>query len=797
MSWNKFDEQPIYAGDAKPTRKAPPPPSKPGQPRTYGAIDNPLFKAPKPIPASKPGSSDKRKIEITVVDARPMSEVGFRSDSAPLKTAPINPPPKVIAKPTKPESIFYPESVQTDAKKPTIIRPKKPPVPAAKKSSVTAPPPSASLIDFSPEIGNNEKKHFPVKPLAPTVSSDRVPSLSSRRSSAASTISGHSFDEAFQNDFVDKKSKPKPPRPGKPPPKRPPKPKFKPKIPPSSSTSALDELMCLDSNGFHTSNVDRNINNPSPLSLQFDTSSCQVKWDIFKDKKLSSDQVDLRSSPATVSSNPWNQPASMPASNYSLEGLPHGKALFDYDSPHETDLSFKQGDYILLLRWIDDDWICGELDGREGMFPKNFIEVIEPLPEDRTEEVQKPSHTANNLDISRPRCRALFDFEAQTADDLSFSSGDIIRLLSRIQTEWAQGELNGVQGLFPLAFVEIVEDLPHEDVGWSNDVAGWPTENAISNPVQNRWPEPAEKVNTNRNDDDNIVYAQYEFDGIEGELSILPGDRITVISQVDPDWLFGEMNGKQGRFPATFVDHLPADLPPYTETLSTDSSPTSQREADSSCSSSSPMVQGAGSSLESSPTSPSDRHRVSNDNSQDCRDNSSSWNMTNDQLNTAADVNDNAFIEADLEPHCIALYDYAGMNEGDLSFKEGDRITLTASLSEDWLMGYLGDEHGMVPRTYVDIKVDLCDELPEPVGPPPTLDSVRGSVPSVSDIPRAIAIYDYEAQNDEELTIKAGELIVLLDQLGADWFVGELNDVIGRFPVSYVDVITPLQDSQE
>ena len=43
-----------------------------------------------------------------------------------------------------------------------------------------------------------------------------------------------------------------------------------------------------------------------------------------------------------------------------------------------------------------------------------------------------------------------------------FEDGDVIKLLERVGPEWRRGELNGKVGLFPLSFVEIIEDLPVE-----------------------------------------------------------------------------------------------------------------------------------------------------------------------------------------------------------------------------------------------------------------------------------------------------------------------------------------------
>ncbi|KAJ2035555.1 BAR adaptor protein Hob1 [Coemansia sp. RSA 922] len=53
--------------------------------------------------------------------------------------------------------------------------------------------------------------------------------------------------------------------------------------------------------------------------------------------------------------------------------------------------------------------------------------------------------------------------------------------------------------------------------------------------------------------------------------------------------------------------------------------------------------------------------------------------------------------------YVVALYDYAALTEGDLSFKEGDRIELVhrAESKDDWWTGKLNGVEGVFPGTYV------------------------------------------------------------------------------------------------
>jgi len=52
------------------------------------------------------------------------------------------------------------------------------------------------------------------------------------------------------------------------------------------------------------------------------------------------------------------------------------KALYDYDAENPDDLSFKEGEFINVLDQSDPSgWWEGELNGKRGFFPSNFVEL--------------------------------------------------------------------------------------------------------------------------------------------------------------------------------------------------------------------------------------------------------------------------------------------------------------------------------------------------------------------------------------------------------------------------------------
>ena len=62
--------------------------------------------------------------------------------------------------------------------------------------------------------------------------------------------------------------------------------------------------------------------------------------------------------------------------------MERAKVLYDYDAENEDELTIREGDIIVILdkHLEDSGWWKGELAGKSGVFPDNFVELL-PLDE--------------------------------------------------------------------------------------------------------------------------------------------------------------------------------------------------------------------------------------------------------------------------------------------------------------------------------------------------------------------------------------------------------------------------------
>ena len=128
------------------------------------------------------------------------------------------------------------------------------------------------------------------------------------------------------------------------------------------------------------------------------------------------------------------------------------RALYLTRAQSEHELSFSPGEAILLLRRVDENWLEGELDGKVGIFPANRVRV----------EIGLPSlpHESDIARSGRPFGVVLYSFAGDHSGDLRLEKGEVVELVESVGGGWTLGEIEGRTGIFPSAFVEVLQPLP-------------------------------------------------------------------------------------------------------------------------------------------------------------------------------------------------------------------------------------------------------------------------------------------------------------------------------------------------
>lgn len=236
-----------------------------------------------------------------------------------------------------------------------------------------------------------------------------------------------------------------------------------------------------------------------------------------------------------------------------VSGAPHAVALHDFPAEQADDLSLKSGEIVYLLEKIDAEWYRGKCRNQTGVFPANYVKVIVDIPEGRSGKRESfSSHCAKG-----PRCVARFEYIGDQKDELSFSEGEVIILTEYVNEEWGRGEIRDRSGIFPLNFVELVED--HSTSG--------------ANILSTKVPPKTKNEDLGSNSQDSSppgewCKALHSFTAETSEdLAFRRGDRILILERLDSDWYRGRLHDREGIFPAVFVQPCPAGTKGVTSTI--------------------------------------------------------------------------------------------------------------------------------------------------------------------------------------------------------------------------------------
>ncbi|XP_012582896.1 PREDICTED: intersectin-2 isoform X3 [Condylura cristata] len=429
--------------------------------------------------------------------------------------------------------------------------------------------------------------------------------------------------------------------------------------------------------------------------------------------------------------------------------------------------------------------------------------------------------------------KALYRFEARNHDEMSFNAGDVIQVDEKTVGEpgWLYGSFQGNFGWFPCNYVEKISSsekavspkkallpptvsvpatsTPSESLSSDQPASVTDYQNvSFSNlTVTTSWQKKSAFTRTVSPGSVSPIHGQGQVvENLKAQalcswtakkdnhLNFSKHDIITILEQQE-NWWFGEVHGGRGWFPKSYVKIIPG------------SEATKREEPES-----------LYAAINKKPTS------------------------------AAYAVGE----------EYIALYPYSSVEPGDLTFAEGEEILVTQKDGE-WWTGSIGDRTGIFPSNYVKPKdqeslgsankLGTSNKKPEIaqvtsayvasgseqlslapgqlililkkntsgwwqgelqargkkrqkgwfpashvklLGP-----SSERTAPAFHPVCQVIAMYDYTANNEDELNFSKGQLINVLNKDDPDWWQGEVSGVTGLFPSNYVKMTTDSDPSQQ
>uniref|UniRef100_A0A8C7FCY5 Intersectin 2 n=1 Tax=Oncorhynchus kisutch TaxID=8019 RepID=A0A8C7FCY5_ONCKI len=203
-------------------------------------------------------------------------------------------------------------------------------------------------------------------------------------------------------------------------------------------------------------------------------------------------------------------------------------ALYTYESPAHGDLTFREGDVILVTQ-REGEWWSGGIGDRTGVFPSNYVK---PKETNTSSSPGKPGQPGKKPEIAQVSTA----YTATGTEQLSLAPGQLILILSKDSSGWLLGELQArgkkrQKGWFPASHVKMLG---------SNSGRSTPAPLPVCQ-----------------------VIAVYDYKAAnEDEMSFSKGQMISVFDKNDPDWWKGEVNGITGLFPTNYVQMTTVDSDP-------------------------------------------------------------------------------------------------------------------------------------------------------------------------------------------------------------------------------------------
>ncbi|XP_032288158.1 sorbin and SH3 domain-containing protein 1 isoform X13 [Phoca vitulina] len=161
-----------------------------------------------------------------------------------------------------------------------------------------------------------------------------------------------------------------------------------------------------------------------------------------------------------------------------VQVLEYGEAIakFNFNGDTQVEMSFRKGERIMLLRQVDENWYEGRIPGtsRQGIFPITYVDVIKrPLVKNPVDYIDLPfSSSPSRSGTVSPQFASHSKLIMPAPSSLPHSHRALSPEMHAVTSEWISLTV-GVPGRRPLALTPPLPPLPETSVYDTDHLASW------------------------------------------------------------------------------------------------------------------------------------------------------------------------------------------------------------------------------------------------------------------------------------------------------------------------------------
>ncbi|KRY43440.1 putative SH3 domain protein [Trichinella spiralis] len=163
--------------------------------------------------------------------------------------------------------------------------------------------------------------------------------------------------------------------------------------------------------------------------------------------------------------------------------MPYAIVKYQFVPQYEGEMAVEAGELLSLIGHVDNEWTLVSAEGRAGIVPTSYLNIIIDCPTVSGTELQsaiaeananRPAVTGANshahwasssgglADFNKSTYyKVLFDYNAATVNHLMVKAGDLITVLKTVGTEWVEAvnQRTLSRGLLPRSYLTAINDF--------------------------------------------------------------------------------------------------------------------------------------------------------------------------------------------------------------------------------------------------------------------------------------------------------------------------------------------------